>query len=242
MATARNRMTSLRKTLNEEFYEHREQASSAAAARIADRLSEALDTRPEAAIVVTGGSTPAPVYERLSQLVLDWDRVTVTLSDERWVPADDDDSNEKLLRSRLLVAKAAAASLLPLYRENTDPQAASEALERQVSELPLPFACSLLGMGGDGHFASLFPDYDGLPAALDPQGARRVVPVKTAASPHPRISLTLAALLESDEIILLFFGDDKLQVYEAAKAGDSKLPVAALLAQARVPVRAIWAP
>ena len=231
-------------TLTEEFYEHREQAATAAAARIASLVESALDRAPEASLVVTGGSTPQPVYERLAQATLDWDRVTVTLSDERWVPADDPESNERLVRRSLMGngAKAAAATLLPLYSRGKNPEAACRELEGRFDALPLPFAVTFLGMGADGHFASLFPDYDGLAAALATDGERRFVPVATAASPHPRLSMTLSALTRSEQIVLLIFGEAKRRVYEDAKAGSSALPVATLLARSRAPVRVIWAP
>ena len=100
----------------------------------------------------------------------------------------------------------------------------------------------MVGMGTDGHFASLFPDADSLQVGLDPDSKRFYLPIRTTASPHPRMSMTLSALLKSDEIVLLIFGKDKLAVYEQAEAGDKTYPVAALIAQRDVPVSLYWAP
>ena len=106
----------------------------------------------------------------------------------------------------------------------------------------LPFACSLIGIGTDGHFASLFPDASNLEFAMDVECGRLYVPVDTAASPHRRISMTLAGISRSDEVALLFFGDEKLAVYETAKADSNGYPLSRLLRQKRAPVRLFWAP
>ena len=149
-----------------------------------------------------------------------------------------------MLRETLLDGNARAATVLSLFLENESPESACLVLEDEVEELPLPFCVSLLGMGDDGHFASLFPDGKGkdYKAALDPDGERSFIAVKTAASPHARITLTLSMLAHSEQIILLIFGDTKKRTYTKAKAANSRLPVARLLHQKRAPVRVIWAP
>ena len=97
-------------------------------------------------------------------------------------------------------------------------------------------------MGEDGHFASLFPDAENLEEGLDVDSSELSIPVNTAASPHPRVSLTLSALSRSDEILLLMFGDRKREVYEAAKQTANGYPVFHLLRQKRAPVYVYWAP
>jgi len=227
----------------EEIYSQRETASLIAAMRIAGALRRRLATHREAALVCSGGSTPGRCYDALSAIALDWARVRVTLSDERWVAADDEASNERLLRERLLQREAQRAVLVPLYRQGLSPEEGCEAFEADDGgRLPRPFACSLLGMGEDGHFASLFPDNPAPQTALDPAGERLCLPVITAASDLPRVSLTLAALADSDEIVLLIFGDAKWAIYEQARDGDERYPIAALLASATHPVRVVWAP
>ena len=193
-------------------------------------------------MVVTGGSSPAACYAALAEKTLDWSHVSLVLSDERWVPADDENSNEKLVRDSLLVGKAASAQLLPMYADDADLPARCQQLDAALPQLPSPFAACLLGMGQDGHIASLFPDADKLQAALDPHGENWSIAVSTAASPHPRISLTLKALLNSKQIVLLFFGDAKYTVLQNALAGVADYPVSALLKQEQVPIHLFWAP
>lgn len=226
----------------EEIYSQREMASAVAAERIASALRRRLAAGGEAVLVCSGGSTPGRCYDALSAARLDWSRVRVTLSDERWVPADDEKSNERLVRERLLRDEAREAEFVPLYRQGLSPEQGCDALTADAGRLPRPFACSLLGMGEDGHFASLFPDSDALAAGLDPAGDSLCLPVVTAASELPRVTLTLAPLAESEEIVLLIFGEKKWAVYERARDGDGSLPVAALLASAATPVRVVWAP
>ena len=226
----------------EHLFDTREAASAAVAARIAALCVRSIDNEGDARIVVSGGSTPARCFELLSETDLDWQRVQVMLSDERWVPAVDDQSNEKLVKETLLVNGASRAELQPVYASDTDIQVRCEELDLAIRSLPFPFACSLLGMGADGHFASLFPDAENLDEGLDVDSGVLCMPVQTDASPVPRISLTLAALSRSDEIVLLFFGDEKRAVYEKAKKASNGYPVSHLLLQKRAPVSVYWAP
>lgn len=235
----------------------RQAASRAAANLLAERLSADLEQRGSGSLVVSGGTTPETCFDILSETPLDWARVTVVPSDERWVPADDPNSNEHLIRNHLLRNAAAAARLLPLYRPELDldlepdldpdvdlgpdPVSAPAAIERDLRSLGGPFSAVLLGMGADGHFASLFPDYAGLSRALDPASAECCVVLRTAGSPFLRVSLTLSALLQTGQVALLFFGAEKRAVFEQALAGGSPYPVQSLLAQTAVPVAAFWA-
>jgi len=226
----------------EYFFDTREEASIAAAKRLVRNLSKRLEHQPAASLVVSGGSTPVRCFAELAGLDIDWSRVHVLLSDERWVPPADDSSNEKLVRETLLQEHAAAATLWPTYDDDVDIEDRCEALDEIIRTLPIPFASSLLGMGEDGHFASLFPDADNLDQGLDADSHQLCIPVRTAASPHPRISLTLAAVSRSDEVILLIFGDAKRQVYERAKETGNSYPIAHLIKQERAPVHVFWAP
>lgn len=223
-------------------FETREEASVAAAARIRDALAYRLENQNGATLVVSGGTTPARCFQELAHLEIDWDRVNVLASDDRWVPSDHEDSNEKLIRSHLLVNGASIAGMLPFFKADTPIEVRCEELDREIRFRPFPFACSLLGMGNDGHFASLFPDADNLGEGLDLESQRLCLPVQTESSPYPRVSLTLAALSRSDEIVLLFFGDEKRRVFEKAKAGNARYPVTRLLRQKRAPVHVYWAP
>ena len=226
--------------VTEHYFETRQEASVAAAKRIVELLSRRLDNNDEASLVVSGGTSPAQCFAALAATDLEWQRVQVALSDERWVAPEHDDSNEKLVRESLLVGAAAAATLLPVYAEGVSPEERCDELQESLPILP--FACSLIGIGADGHFASLFPDADNLDQAMDVEAGRLYMPVVTAASPHVRISMTLAAISRSDEVLLLFFGDDKLAVYKKAKAMSNGYPLSRLLRQKRAPVRLFWAP
>lgn len=226
----------------ERRFETRAEASIAAADRAVAALERRLDGQGEASIVVSGGSTPADFLRELSTRTLDWPNVHVLPSDERWVGVDHDDSNEAMIRRALLAGNAADATLHALYSTERSVDERCEDIGDAFKTLPFPFAFVLLGMGADGHFASLFPDAGNLAAGLDPENASLCIPVRTAASPHARISLTLAALARSDEIVLLIFGDDKWQTLEAAKSNGDSLPVSRLLRQKRAPVSVYWAP
>jgi 6-phosphogluconolactonase len=225
-------------------FESRSAASSAASDLLATKLRSRLaqGAHLSASLVVSGGSTPGPCFDQLSSETLDWSRVTVLPSDERWVPGNDPDSNERLIRTRLLKEQAAPGKVLPFFREGIKAQQAPEVIEQDLQALARPFSVSLLGMGEDGHFASLFPDFAGLSEALDPQSQRHCIMVQTAGSPHLRISLTLSALLDSTSIVLLIFGEAKQAVFNAAMNGGSGYPIESLLQHVSNPLSVIWAP
>jgi 6-phosphogluconolactonase len=217
-----------------ETYPTIDAAADAAAFGIGRQLADGLRTHGRAGLVATGGRSPGPVFDRLRVAPeIDWARVVVTLSDERCVAGDHPDSNARLVRERLMTGAGARAHLLPLWPE-PDPAAL-----RSLA----PFDAVMLGMGEDGHIASLIPGDPGLAAGLDPASDRLTVsvPAGLGKPPLPRISLTLSALLQSRAIFLLIAGDAKREVVERAIAG-AELPVAALVSQVRVPVRVLWSP
>ena len=226
----------------ESFFDTREEASLAAASAIEAALASRLQQQSEASLVVSGGTSPVHCLTRLAAMPVEWQRVHVLLSDERWVPSNSNDSNEKLIRASLLQGDAAEANFLPFYDGSVTVEQRCDAIEESIRTLPFPFACSLIGMGEDGHFASLFPDAENLEQGLDTDGRQLCLPVNTVASPHPRISLTLAALSRSDTVVLLFFGAVKRDVYERAKADSNGFPISRLLLQKRAPVHVYWAP
>lgn len=225
-------------------FDNRPEASAAAAEMLASLIGDALAASPaaEASLVVSGGSTPGPCFDLLSEKALDWSRVTVIPSDERWVPADDPDSNERLIKNRLLQGPAVEGKVLSFFRTGLDASQAPRLIEKDLADLAQPFSAVLLGMGEDGHFASLFPDFDGLQKALDPQGKSACTMVQTSGSPHLRISLTLSALLNCVHTALLIFGEAKRNVFETASSGGSAYPIEALLHETQQPLTVIWAP
>jgi 6-phosphogluconolactonase len=172
--------------------------TEAAAQAAADAIVAQLTPPGPKRLVVTGGRTPGPVYDRLAKTDLDWSRITVTLSDERFVGTDSPDSNERLVRERLLQHNAAKATFVPIKGDGPTPAADARAVEPALRGL-VPFDATLLGMGDDGHIASLFPSTPGVAALLDPKGAHYAVGVEVPGLAHfvPRISLTGRALLDS---------------------------------------------
>ena len=206
--------------------------ADAAAKAIEAALRQALVERGRAALVATGGRSPGPVYDRLSQAPLDWAHVAVTLSDERQVDAGSPNSNARLLGERLFVGPAAAARFLPL----------TDDAEPALAKL-MPFDAVMLGMGEDGHVASLIPGSPVMAQAMDPLGEALTAesPAGFGSPPLARITLTLSALLQSRAIFLLIAGEAKRQVIARAQAGED-LPVRAILGQDRVPVRVLWTP
>ncbi|MEL7537073.1 MAG: 6-phosphogluconolactonase [Pseudomonadota bacterium] len=218
-------------------------ASRTAADLLADALRRAVADDNVASLVASGGSTPLGCFHELAAMALPWRRITATLSDERWVGADDPMSNEAMLRRELLTGAAAAARFVPLYRDGLTAADACEPVAADIrARMALPFSATLLGMGSDGHFASLFPDSPTLADGLDLTTDALCCAAQTAASPVPRLSLTLAALMNSRLLLLLVFGDDKRRVLERAAGGEAALPVAHLLRQTQTPVHILWAP
>jgi 6-phosphogluconolactonase len=211
---------------------------------IAADLTAAIAARGIASLVVSGGRSPVRLFECLRTEALDWSRVCVTLADERWVEPSDSASNERLVREVLLKDRAAAARFIGLKNGAVTPDLGSILAWKMLASVPRPFDVMVLGMGDDGHTASLFPDSPNLKAALDEAAAAGCVGMRAPTAPQPRLSLNLAALLESRRILLLITGDAKWQTYVAAtQPGPAELmPVRAVLRQRRTPVDVIWSP
>ncbi len=220
------------------------QAAQAQADAIATALAAALDMRQRASLVVSGGRSPIGFFQCLRDAALDWSRVWITLADERWVPDSDPDSNGGLVRRHLLQGAAAAAHFVPLWNGAATAAAAIAERTAALATLSRPFDAVVLGMGEDGHTASLFPGAAGLAAALDPAGTALLAAIDPPVAPHPRLSLTVSALLGSRQIHLPLAGAAKRAVYTRAMAecDPLHLPVAAALCQSIVPVTVYLSP
>jgi len=229
-------------------HEHRFPDSLALAHALAGEikvdLHEAIAVRGAASLVVSGGRTPVRLFQQLRTEKLEWAKVWVTLADERWVEVTADASNERLVRENLLRDAAQDAHFVGLKNPAPTPEGGADWATRALTRVPRPFDVVVLGMGDDGHTASLFPGSLALPRALDATAPAGCVAVNALAAPHARVSLNLAALFDARRIVLHFEGDTKWQVYQRARQPGSatELPVRAILQQKEVPVDVYWAP
>ena len=213
-------------------------------AQLAASLKAALAARGVASLVVSGGKSPIKLFERLRAEDLDWNLVCVALADERWVEPSDPGSNEKLVREVLLQGSAAAARFLGLKNAAPTPDLGAVSAWETFARVPRPFDAVVLGMGDDGHTASLFPGSPNLPRALNLAAVAGCVGMWSPVAPHPRLSLNLSALLDSRRIVVSIGGAEKWRTYCAANdSGDVQdMPVRAVLRQRRTPVEVMWAP
>ncbi len=204
---------------------------------LAGDLNTALEHDDRALFVVPGGSTPGPVFDVLCDADLDWSRIDICLSDERWVPEVHIRSNTRMLRERLLVGRAARAQYLPLYARAEAPEAVLDEIAAGI-EPRLPIAVLLLGMGADMHTASLFPGAEGLKAALAPD-APVLVAMRPPRAEDVRISLSARVLNAAVAKHIVITGAEKRKALDHARtARPEQAPVAAILDETDVH----WAP
>ncbi|WP_422028930.1 6-phosphogluconolactonase [Roseovarius sp.] len=204
---------------------------------LAGELTAALEHKERVLFVVPGGTTPGPVFDSLCDADLDWARVDVLPSDERWLPEVHVRSNSRLIRERLLTGRATKANFLPLYRKSEAPEPVLEELEDGISPA-LPINVCLLGMGTDMHTASLFPGADNLEKALD-RYAPVLVPMRAPDVPEPRVTLSARVLRDALALHVVITGQAKKAALDRARSLEwAKAPVAAVLEEATVH----WAP
>jgi len=214
------------------------------AALVAGSLTAAISARGLASLVVSGGRSPVRLFEILRTQPLDWGRVCIALADERWVSPEDPGSNERLVRDFLLKDHAASARFLGLKNGAPTPDLGAVSAWETFARVPRPFDAVILGMGDDGHTASLFPGSPNLPGALNPAAAAGCVGMWAPVAPHPRLSLNLTALLDSRRIVVLITGESKWRTYAAACGPGpvEDMPIRAVLRQSRTPVDVMWSP
>ncbi|WP_105417584.1 6-phosphogluconolactonase [Neorhizobium sp. T25_27] len=222
--------------------------AAALAASLADEVAAHLETairdRGTASIAVSGGSTPKKFFEALATRDIDWGKVTVTLVDERFVPADSPRSNHLLVSAHLLKDKAAAANFIPLYYEAPSIDEAAVIATEKTSGIGHPFDVAILGMGGDGHTASFFPHGNNLARALDLSGPRGVLTMQAEGAGEERLTFSFASLSDARFLVLHIEGQGKKDVLETAKAGsdETDMPIRAVLNRAASPLQIFWAP
>lgn len=209
-------------------YPDREMMMIDLANRLAGELNSYLMGHEAVSFAVPGGTTPGPIFDTLSAVDIDWSRVHVMLTDERWVPETSERSNTRLLRQRLLVDRAAAAVLVPLFLDAPEPEDRIDEIAAAVAA-ELPISVLLVGMGGDMHTASLFPGADRLEDALDAY-APPVMAMRAPSAPEPRITLTAPVLDGAMSKHLVITGTEKREALDRA----------ARLTPAEAPIRALW--
>jgi 6-phosphogluconolactonase len=210
---------------------------------VAARLSQAMAIRGKASLAVSGGSTPKGFFAALAGHRLEWSRLTVTLVDDRWVPPSHADSNDRLVHENLLVGEAAAAQFMPLVTSDAHPRDAVAAVTRHIAAVDT-IDVVIIGMGTDGHFASLFPDSEALLSGLDLTSGNTVIAVDPPSAPHPRMSMTLPRILDARMLVLHIVGQEKRELLETARerADAQVLPIAAVFSEAHNDVQVYWAP
>jgi len=219
----------------------KQQLAEALAEAVAGNLKTGIAARGVASLAVSGGTTPARLFQVLSARAdVPWDKVTVTLVDERWVDETSDRSNAKLVKANLLQDKAAVAKFVPLYQGGTEPDAAKASAAQAA--VPQPLDAAILGMGNDGHTASFFPGGDTLAEALTAEGP--VIAIKVPGAGEPRVTLTLKRLLGAKALYLHIEGEEKVETLERAEAEGpiEVMPVRAILRETKTPLTIFWCP
>jgi 6-phosphogluconolactonase len=212
------------------IFANRAELAAALSLKTARVLSRAITMRGNALLAVSGGTTPVLFFEHLSQIPIAWEKIAVTLVDERQVPEESPRSNARLVREHLQRNDARKAQFIPLYQ--------NPAAEK-LSE----FDATILGMGNDGHTASFFPGGDTLAEAIDPNTKRHIIEISAPGSGEPRITFTLPRLVRTTFLALHIEGREKLAILDKALAGDDQhaMPIRAIL-KSQTPLILYWCP
>ena len=225
-------------------YDSVDELADAVAGDVGFIVESALDARGACLLALPGGKTPRPVFAKLAAAKLDWRKVTIIPTDDRLVPMQDERSNVRAIAQAFLPT---GARVIPIAAEIDDYRLAGNSADARLQDLAWPPDLCWLGMGEDGHTASIFAGPD-LADALDAPKARRAVGVlpdpMPADAPVPRVTLTRAAILSARTILITITGADKRELLEGAIADgqSSKLPIGRVLAEAEQPIDIHWCP
>ena len=209
--------------------------------RIGQLLNQSIAENGCASIAVSGGRSPIGLFEELSKINLDWSKVELTLVDERWVDAKNEDSNELLVRKHLIKNKATQIKFFPIKSSAKSVKEGQIFHEQVLQQVKLPFDVIVLGMGDDGHTASLFPCCKELTQAMDLKNPQKCIVTKPKSAPYERISLTFATISKAKQLILHLRGSSKLHTFELAMTlkDAKKMPIYAFTEQ---PLEIYWSP
>ncbi len=220
----------------------REQLDRSLADYVLIALREDIAKNGEASLLVSGGSTPQNLFKILSRSDIDWSKVNISLVDERFVPAQHADRNEKMVRELLLINKAAAANFFSLVLDENNAVNNLNLVREQMKELQRPFTVVILGMGEDGHTASLFPDAPQLDVGMDLKGEDDLIVTKPKVANHERITFTRPALLHTRHLALHCFGEKKKEILEEVNGMNDyhTYPIEGFIHQDRVDIKLYW--
>ena len=235
----------LEQTINQHsqhIFDNRVELEAALTDSIVTQLSQAIIDDGRASIALSGGSTPKALFLALSKVDIDWSKVDVTLVDERWVDTDSDQSNERMLRECFLINHAAAANFIGMKSAHDDvASGVTDYNHKLATQIKQPFDIVILGMGGDGHTASWFPDAPEIDCALDATGGSLTLSTLPPSQPMPRITLSYPCVAAAKQIYLHITGDDKRQVLENGLSTNDALPIHRTLSQLEQAVNIYWA-
>ncbi|WP_342804484.1 6-phosphogluconolactonase [Alteromonas sp. M12] len=209
--------------------------------QIADILKQGIAKNGRASLAVSGGRTPAAMFNQLSKQDLEWEKVDVTLVDERWVDESDPASNAAMVKRELLINKAAVANFFGLKTSEADACDAVSFLNTNLSKIKTPFDALILGMGEDGHTASLFPCSEQLEQGLNTNLDSDYIAVTPTTAPNQRMSLTLKSILNSENIFLHLVGESKKRIIDIAQQSDDALEMPIRAVFNNTDVKLIWA-
>ena len=209
--------------------------------RIGQLLAQSIAENGCASIAVSGGRSPIGLFEKLSKINLDWSKIELTLVDERWVDSKNEDSNELLVRKHLIKNQATQVNFFPIKNSAKNSKERQVLHEQVLQKIKLPFDVIILGMGEDGHTASLFPCCKELTQAMDPNNQQKCIVTKPKNAPYERISLTFSTISKAKNLILHLRGSSKLQTFELAMTlkDANKMPIYAFMEQ---PLEIYWSP
>ena len=224
-------------------FNSREQLDQALAENVSQILQAAITLKGKASIAVSGGSTPKGFFKKLSNKDIDWNKVTVTLADERWVDMDSDASNTRLVHEHLLQNNASVAKFFHLKQGTDLCEETLADLNLAADNALLPLDVLILGMGEDGHTASLFPCSKQIESGLDVENKSSLMKVEPTTAPHQRITFSFAALKQSKHTFLHLCGASKKQVLDKALSASDifEMPIRAFLQDDDIETQVFWA-